>query len=160
MFLIGCVFQGAVYIFHQPPGSTVWRQTQKLYAQRPVEGEQFGFSVAMNEFFIVIGVPYRSLSPARTETVRSHWLSFVRWTRGVDRVHVYTQGAIEVYQRQYIYAKTDNFTHVHLATLFLTNPQTSDRLGTSVSISSYFIGAGGPSRFTDTESDAVRWFAL
>jgi hypothetical protein len=66
------------------------------------------------------------------------------------------QGAIEVYQRQYIYAKTDNFTHVRFATLFLTNPQTSDRLGTSVSISTFFIGAGGPSRFTDTQSDAVR----
>ncbi len=66
------------------------------------------------------------------------------------------QGAIDVYQRVYLYPKTDNFTHVYLQTLTLSTPQTSDRIGSCLSLSGTYLASGGPSRFISTQSDVVR----
>ncbi len=67
-----------------------------------------------------------------------------------------SQGAIDVYQRVYLYAKTDSFTHVYMTTLFAAPSQTRDYLGISIALTGDFLIAGGPGRFTDTDSDTVR----
>jgi hypothetical protein len=52
--------QGAAYVFMQDIKTFKWTFKQKLYAQRPRALEVFGSSVAMNEYFLVVGVPGRS----------------------------------------------------------------------------------------------------
>jgi hypothetical protein len=61
--------QGAVYVFHRDIFTFQWKQEQKIYSQIPVSGDQYGFAVAMNQFFVCISLPYRQLSNARQQTV-------------------------------------------------------------------------------------------
>ncbi len=60
-----------MYIFHRDPETLIWHQDQKIYSQFPVANELFGFSVAINQFFVFIGIPYKSISAARAGTVRA-----------------------------------------------------------------------------------------
>ncbi len=63
--------QGAVYVFNRNPTTETWTQSQKLYAQAPSAFERFGATVAMDEYFLVVGVPQRDASTAVTMTVSS-----------------------------------------------------------------------------------------
>ena len=71
MIRVLLLLQGAVYIFHRDPETLIWHQDQKIYSQFPVANELFGFSVAINQFFVFIGIPYKSISAARAGTVRA-----------------------------------------------------------------------------------------
>lgn len=140
-------------MFQQWPAGTPWRQVQKLYAPFPVQGDLYGFSVAMNQFFICVGVPFRTPTATKSGAVSPVLVAPPPCRRNTNIVTL--QGAIEVYQRGYLYPKTDNFTHIWLTTLYSATSQTSERLGTVLSLSSTYLAAGGPNRFTDTQSDAV-----
>lgn len=62
--------QGAVYVFVQDQDTMVWSQKQKIVPVRPLENDRFGAAVAMNDDFLVIGVPNRQKSFTLTSTVR------------------------------------------------------------------------------------------
>jgi hypothetical protein len=63
--------QGAVYVFVQDQDTMVWSQKQKIVPVRPLENDRFGAAVAMNDDFLVIGVPNRQKSFTLTATVCS-----------------------------------------------------------------------------------------
>lgn len=150
-----------MYIFHKSVLDGLWRQEQKIFSRFPVANEKFGFSVAMNQYFVVIGMPYHSVNAGLSQVVRPRvchftWLSLLY----AFPASIFFQGGVDVYRRVYLNPYIDSFTHVYLQTLISNTAQTSDQLGYSVSLSGFMLAAGGPSRFTSTQSEVVRWLVV
>ena len=66
------------------------------------------------------------------------------------------QGAIDIYVRNY----TDRvyflqYDWIYSQTLVSPNAQTTDRLGSSLSLNAFFLISGTPNRFSPTQSDIV-----
>ena len=60
--------QGAVYVFVQNEARTSWQFMQKLRSESIAANRQFGYSVALSESFLAVGVPFE-YHGATVETV-------------------------------------------------------------------------------------------
>jgi hypothetical protein len=67
---LGARLQGAVYIFEYNEDTRTWRQLQKILSQFPGTSERFGTALAMDDFFLAVGVPDRAASFVLQSTVR------------------------------------------------------------------------------------------
>jgi hypothetical protein len=176
------VAQGAVYVFVQNQDTMMWSQKQKIVPTRPLENDRFGAAVVMSDDFLAIGVPNRQKSFALTSTVRcsppsppsplvptsvpgGFRVSFSLLGSCMHAVRCFLpspsappipQGAIDIYVRNY----TDRvyflaYDWVYSQTLTSSAAQTTDRLGSSLSLNGNFLISGTPNRFSPTQSDIV-----
>ncbi len=105
---------GAVYVFKRNAVSGNWFQVDKLLASDGAESDQFGYSVAINGDFIIVGAPYND------DTFLN-------------------SGSVYLFKRD-----TGFDTWSEVSKVVAAAPAEEDRLGISVSINGDFAVAGMP----------------
>ena len=73
LMIVGAFFEdttesnsGAAYVFKRDNGLDTWSHVQKLKAITPGNGDRFGYSVAIDGDFMVIGAPYESTTESNS----------------------------------------------------------------------------------------------
>lgn len=105
---------GAVYIFKRNSVSGSWFQVDQLLAADGAESDQFGYSVAIDGAFIIVGAPYDDDTAAGS-------------------------GSVYVFKKD---SGLDTWSQVSKVTA--ADPAADDRLGWSVDISGDYALAGSP----------------
>ncbi|MES2777010.1 MAG: hypothetical protein V4722_22730 [Bacteroidota bacterium] len=112
----GVLEAGSAVIYKRNPGTGIWEKQVRLSKPFPAQYDHFGISVAINDNYAVVGVPYD------------------------DVAGLTNNGAIYIYKRD---AATGIWSF--MVKIFGQSSQTGDLFGRSVAISGDYIVVGAPS---------------